>query len=76
MFDEAYNKKLLDKIYSTNLTYVDKEALCMPWYKQIDCSDYISDIINTLNKSGSVTDLKNGKQKIFKLLEDNKNGKL
>lgn len=74
-FDDAYNKKLLDKIYSTNLTYVDPEAINAPWYRQIDCSSYVADIIDTLNKSGSITELKNGKQKILTMLDDKKNGR-
>ena len=44
--------------------------------KQIDCSNYASDIINTLNTSGSISELKNGKQKILTMLENKKNGEL
>ena len=75
-FDKAYKKGLFDSLYSTNLTYVDSEALNYPWYKRIDCSDYASDIINTLNTSGSVSELKNGKQKILNMLEKKKKGEL
>lgn len=73
-FNEAYENGHLNKLYSTNLTYSDPDLLKMPWYRQIDCSDYVSDIINTLNKSGSITELKNGKQKILKMLDDKKKG--
>lgn len=76
IFDEAYEKGLFDKLYSTNLTYVDPNALTRPWYKQIDCSTYASDIIDTLNKSGRVSDLKNGKQKILSMLDKKKKGEL
>lgn len=75
-FNEAYKKGLFNSLYSTNLTYVDENVLVNPWYKQIDCSDYASDIINTLNTSGSVSELKNGKQKILNMLEEKKKGKL
>lgn len=51
-------------------------ALTKPWYEQIDCSNYASDIINTLNTSGSISELKNGKQKILTMLEKKKNGEL
>lgn len=75
-FNTAYKEGLFDSLYSTNLTYVDKDALNMSWYKQIDCSSYASDIINTLNTSGSVSELKNGKQKILAMLDKKKNGEL
>ncbi len=75
-FNEAFEKGLFDSLYSTNLTYVDPEALKMSWYKQIDCSEYASDIINTLNTSGSVSELKNGKKKILSMLEKKKKGEL
>lgn len=73
-FNDAYKNGLFDSLYSTNLTYVDSNILDMPWYKQIDCSDYTSDIINTLNTSGSVSELKNGKQKVLDMLDKKKKG--
>lgn len=75
-FNKAFEEGLFEKLYSTNLTYVDKDALTKPWYEQIDCSNYASDIINTLNTSGSISELKNGKQKILTMLQKKKNGEL
>ncbi len=75
-FDEAYKAGLFDKLYSTNLTYVDAHAKKRPWFKEIDCSSFVSDVIDTLNASGSITEIKNGKQKILKMLEQKKNGEL
>lgn len=75
-FNKAYEKGLFDKMYSTNLTYVDPEAYKTPWYKQINCADFASDVINTLNTSGSISELKNGKQKILSMLDKKKNGEL
>lgn len=71
-FNKAFSEGIFEKLYSTNLTYVDKDVLKTPWYKQIDCSNYASDIINTLNTSGSISELKNGKQKILTMLENKK----
>lgn len=75
-FNKAYEERIFEKLYSTNLTYVDEAVYKTPWYKQIDCSDYASDIINTLNTSGSVSELKNGKQKILTMLDRKKKGEL
>ena len=76
VFNKAYEDGLFEKLYSTNLTYVDNDVLKTSWYKQIDCSNYASDIINTLNTSGSISELKNGKQKILTMLENKKNNTL
>ncbi len=76
VFNKAYEDGLFEKLYSTNFTYVDNDVLKAPWYKQIDCSNYTSDIINTLNTSGSISELKNGKQKILTMLEKKKNNTL
>ena len=76
VFNKAYEDGLFEKLYSTNLTYVDNDVLKTSCYKQIDCSNYASDIINTLNTSGSISELKNGKQKILTMLENKKNNTL
>ena len=75
-FDKAYEEGLFDSIYSTNLTYTNPEVLKKKWYKCIDISEYASEIIDTLSKSGKISHLMNGKEKILKLLEKKKEGKL
>ena len=35
LFDEAYEKKYFDKIYSTNLTYIPEEILNKEWFHQV-----------------------------------------
>lgn len=76
IFNEAYEKGLFDRLYSTNLTYVNPDAKKMKWYKPVDCSTYASEIINTLNKSESISNIINGKEKILALLEKKKRGEL
>ena len=68
-FNEAFKNKLFDALYSTNLSYVSKEVLKQKWFKQTDCSSYAGKIIHTLNMSGSISNLKNGKEVILELLE-------
>ncbi len=75
-FNKAYENGLFDKLYSTNLTYVDAEAERKEWYNKVDCSGYASDIIDTLNRSGSISELKNGKQKILNMLDQKRKGKI
>lgn len=75
-FEKAYEEGFFDSLYSTNLTYVDQNVITKPWYKLIDCSAYASEIIDTLNSSGSISGLKNGKQKILKMLDEKKKGEI
>lgn len=76
VFEDAYKEELFDSLYSTNLTYIDPKILKEKWYKQVDCSTYASEIIDTLNSSGSISKIINGKEKILKMLEDKKKGNL
>lgn len=75
-FNDAYKEGIFDSLYSTNLTYVDDAARKEPWFKETDCSMYASNIIDTLNQSGSISELKNGKQKILTMLDKKKLGEL
>ncbi len=56
-FDEAYDNKIFDGLYSTNLTYVPEEILIKPWFNCVDCSTYIAQIIDCLNKNESISQL-------------------
>lgn len=67
-FQEAYDNKLFDKIYSTNLTYVPNSIKELPWYAEADCSYLIAEIINTLNNSQSVEPFHNRKSEAYKKL--------
>lgn len=75
-FNKAYEEDLFDALYSTNLTYVDSKVNDYIWYKKVDCANYAADVINTLNTSGSISELKNGKYKILTLLDKKQKGQL
>ena len=61
-FNKAYNEKLFDRLYSTNLTYVPQEYQELPWFESVDCSNTVAHIIDNLNKGNSIRDLLNGKE--------------
>lgn len=61
-FNKAYEEGLFDKIYATNLTYVPDEYKKMAWYKSVDCSEKVANIINNLNEGKSVREFLNGKE--------------
>lgn len=65
-FQKAYQNKYFDKLYSTNLSYVPNEIKKEEWYCEVDCTEYVAEIIETMNSGKSVEPLKNGKEKILK----------
>lgn len=64
-FDELYNKSF-NRVYTTNLTYVDESIKNSNWYKSVDCSIFIAKIINELSKNESITPLLQGDPEVFK----------
>lgn len=54
VFDKAYEDGLFTKLYTTNLSYVPKEALERKWIYQADCSNYVARIIYTFYQGKSV----------------------
>lgn len=56
-FDEAYEKGLIDRVYTTNLIYQAPELLERPYYVSCDLSKYIALIIDTLNHDASMNEL-------------------
>lgn len=64
-FEEAYQNGEFNRLYSTNLSYVPKEIKEKEWYHDVDCSYYLANIINTLNKEDSLSKLFNGKEVIL-----------
>lgn len=68
-FDEAYKKKEINKIFSTNLIYRTPELLEKTWYKEVDMSKYISYLIEELNGDKSISSLIDPFAKIKELVE-------
>lgn len=71
-FEEAYQKDLFDKLYTTNLSYIPMDYQQKEWFVSVDCSHRIAEIINALHQGNSLKPLLNGKEKILKLLEEKK----
>lgn len=69
-FDEFYEKGLINRIFTTNLTYIPAELLNKEYYIPVDLSKYIAMIIDTLNHDSSVNDILNPIDKIQELLSE------
>lgn len=64
-FIKAYKKGLFNKVYSTNLSYIPEELKEQDWFIDVDCSKYLAQIINTLNKKEGIEVLWNVKPKVI-----------
>ena len=73
-FDEAYEKGIIDRVLTTNLTYQSPELLTRPYYISCDMSKYIALIIDTLNHDTSISGLLDPVKRIQKCLERYRNG--
>lgn len=71
-FNKAHKDGLFDMLYTTNLTYIDPKLKKQKWFYDVDCSLFLSKIINVLNRHQSVSPLLNGKKEILKLINDKK----
>jgi ribose-phosphate pyrophosphokinase len=67
-FDEAYEKGLIYRVLTTNLTYQQPELFTKPYYINVDMSKYIALIIDTLNHDNSISGLLNPIERIQNIL--------
>ena len=65
VFEKAYEEGLFTRLYTTNLSYVPKEALEKPWVYQADCSSYVAKIIYTFYTGKSVAPILEYRSKIL-----------
>ena len=59
-FNEYYHRGIIDRVYASNVSYVPDEYKCLPWFKSVDCSYKMANIINELNYGRSVGELITG----------------
>ena len=67
-FDKAYEKGLIERVFTTNCVYRSPELLSRKWYCEVDMSKYIAYIINTLNHDKSMSELLDPSERVAKLL--------
>ena len=67
--DEAYEKGMFTKIFSTNLIYRTPELLRKEWYQEVNMCKYVAYIIDTLNHDESISTLLEPSKRIHKLLD-------
>ncbi len=68
-FDEYYEKGYINKVITTNLTYLPPAAMEKPYFVVADMSKYLALIIDSLNHDMSIGDVMVPTEKIRTLLE-------
>lgn len=68
-FNEYYKQGIINKVFSTNLTYRKEELKQAEWYVDVDMSKFIAYLIDAINHDSSISPLLNPSQKIHTLLE-------
>ncbi len=68
-FDAYYENKFIDRIITTNLTYLPPELHEKPYFSCADMSKFIALIIDSLNHDISITNVLEPTQKIHALLK-------
>ena len=68
-FNEYHRKGIIDKVFSTNLTYRSDALRKASWYVEVDVSKFIALLIDTLNHDTSLTALLDPSAKIRELLD-------
>lgn len=67
-FNELYESGLIEKVYSTNLTYIPDDIKKSEWLREVDLSSFIAKIIDCLNNGMSIQHLLDATEKISKLV--------
>lgn len=57
-FNDYYESGLIDKVYCTNLTYIPDNVLKAKWFRKVDMSGFLGNIIHHLNYDQSLTPLR------------------
>lgn len=73
-FDEYYEKGYINKVITTNLTYLPPELYEKPYFVQADMSKFLALIIDSLNHDVTIGSVLNPTDKIHTLLEKKARG--
>lgn len=71
-FDRCYEEGIIDRVFTTNLTYCSPELLNKAYYTNVDLSRYLSLIIHTINHDRSVDGILNSATRIQDIVAEYK----
>jgi ribose-phosphate pyrophosphokinase len=67
-FNAYYNEGLFNKVYSTNLTYIPRDVSGKEWFVEVDMTQLIGEVINSLNYDKSIADMVDATNKIKRMM--------
>ena len=71
-FKEAYDNKIFDTLYTTNLSYIPHEISSLEWFHVADLSEMVAKIIDRLDRKEPVSDLLNRRKDLLKKIQEQK----
>ncbi|WP_234121681.1 ribose-phosphate pyrophosphokinase [Clostridium hydrogenum] len=71
-FQKYYDDGIISRVYSTNLTYISPELKKAEWFRAVDMSQFISIIINKLNRDKSIAKYMDATYILHELLNNRK----
>ncbi len=71
-FDKAYKEGIIDRVFTTNLTYTSPEILEREWHVSVNMCKYVAYIIDTLNHDDTLSELLNPVKRIHALVDKHK----
>ena len=74
-FDEAFEKGLFDRIFTTNLIHQKPDLLGKSWYCSVDMNRYVAAIIDTLNRGNGLQEIIRPAGRIKELVQIYKNSR-
>jgi ribose-phosphate pyrophosphokinase len=69
-FDDAYEKGLINRIFTTNLIYRTPQLLTKEWYVEVNMCKYVAYIIETLNHDNTISKLLNPVDRIHTYIDN------
>ena len=68
-FDEAYEKGIFTKIFTTNLVYAKDELKAREWYQSVNMCKYVALLVDSLHKDETISKLLDPVQKIHAFVD-------
>jgi ribose-phosphate pyrophosphokinase len=69
-FEEFYNSGLISRVYSTNLTYIPPKVKQSEWFREVDMSNFIADVINYVNCDKSLAPITQTTKNLKQLIDE------
>lgn len=69
-FNKFYDDGIINKVYSTNLTYVPEEIRNLEWFHEVDMSEYLAAVISRLNRDQSIKPIIDSTNRLKKTIQE------